>query len=133
MVINEAYLFLSNSPKRQSMFELAVVKLMPASSHKKLPGLCRTRWVERHTCYEVFLNFTKLSSFLDVTVSPNDYPQLESSDGSWNWDRETKIRVQGLKLHFLCSPPFQLLKIFWMKQSLFLQSFKSVTWMYIKP
>ena len=98
MVINEAYLFLSNSPKRQSMFELAVVKLMPASSHKKIPGLCRTRWVERHTCYEVFLEpYELFITFLDVIVSPNDYPQLESSDGSWNWDRETKIRAQGLK------------------------------------
>ena len=53
MVINEAYLFLSNGPKRQSVFELA--------------------------------------------VSPDNYPQLESSEGSWNWDRETKIRAEGLK------------------------------------
>ena len=98
MVINEAYMFLSNSPKRQSMFELAVVKLMPVSSHKKLPGLCRTRWVERHTCYEVFLELYELFiTFLDVIVSPNDYPQLESSDDGWNWDRETKISAQGLK------------------------------------
>ena len=131
MVINETYLFLSNSRKRQSMFELAVVKLMPPSSHKKIPGLCRTRWVERHTCYEVFLELYKpFITFLDVIVSPNDYPQLESSDDSWNWNRETKIRAQWLKAS---STPFQLLKIFWMKQSLFLQSFKSMTWMYIKP
>ena len=98
MVINEAYLFLSNSPKRQSMFKLAVVKLTPASSHKKLPGLCRTRWVKRHTCYEVFLElYQPFITFLDVIVSPNDCPQLESSDGSWNWDRETKIIAEGLK------------------------------------
>ena len=98
MVINEPYLFLSNSPKRQSMFEIAVVKLIPASSHKKLPGLCRARWIEKHTRYEVFLElYEPLITFLDAIVSPNDYPQLESSDSSWNWDRETKIRAQGLK------------------------------------
>ena len=98
MVINEPYLFLSNSPKRQSMFKIAVVKLIPASSHKKLPGLCRARWVEKHTCYEVFLElYEPLITFLDAIVSPNDYTQLESSDSSWNWDKETKIRAQGLK------------------------------------
>ena len=46
------------------------------------------------------------------------------------------LEHRGLKFHFLHSTPFQcslLLKIFWMKQSPFLQSFKSVTWMYIKP
>ena len=54
-VINEAHFSLSNSPKRQSLFDLTVVKFMPESSHRKLPGLCKTRWVERHTCFEVFL------------------------------------------------------------------------------
>ena len=41
-VINEAHFFLSNSPKRQSLFDLTVVKFMPESSHRKLPGLCKT-------------------------------------------------------------------------------------------
>ena len=97
-IINEAHLFLSNSPKRQSMFELTVVKFMPASSHSKLPGLCKTRWVERHTCFEVFIElYEPLTTFLDAIVSPNAYPQLVSSDGAWNWDNETKVRAQGLK------------------------------------
>ena len=54
-VINEAYLFLSNIPKRQMHFELTVKAYLPESSHKKLPGLCKTRWVERHICFDVFL------------------------------------------------------------------------------
>ena len=80
------------------MFELTVVKFMPASSHSKLPGLCKTRWVERLTCLEVFLElYEPLTTFLDAIVSPNAYPQLVSSDGAWNWDNETKVRAQVLK------------------------------------
>ena len=49
------------------MFELTVVKFMPASSHSKLPGLCKTRWVERHICFEVFLElYEPLITFLDA-------------------------------------------------------------------
>ena len=54
--------------------------------------------VEMNAGYEVFLELYKpFITFLDAVVSPNDYPQLESSDSSWNWDRETKIRAQGLE------------------------------------
>ena len=78
-IINEVYFFLSNSPKRQSMFELIVVKFMPASTHSKLPGLCKTRWVEKHTCFEVFLElYEPLITFLDAILSPHEYPQLIS-------------------------------------------------------
>ena len=98
-VINEAHFFLSNSPKRQSLFDLTVVKFMPESSHRKLPGLCKTRWVERHTCFEVFLElYEPLITFLDAIISPREYPQLETSDGSWNWGTETRTRAQGLKV-----------------------------------
>ena len=97
-IINEAHLFLSNSPKRQSMFELTITKLLPATKHSKLPGLCKTRWVERHTCFEVFLElYEPLNTFLDAILSPHDYPELVSSCGSWNWDSETRIKAQGLK------------------------------------
>ena len=97
-VVNEAHLFLSKSPKRQKMFELTVTNLMPTSSHSKLPGLCKTRWVERHTCFDVFLElYEPLVTFLDAIMSPHQYPELQSSDGDWKWDSETRVRAQGLK------------------------------------
>lgn len=109
-IMNEAHLFISNSPKRQSMFDLTVVKFMPAFSHSKLPGLCKTRWVERHTCFEVFLElYEPLITFLDAIISPKEYPQLETSDGSWNWDKETRIRAQGLKASL---SSFQMMLVF---------------------
>ena len=42
-LINEAYLFLNNSPKRQQLFELTLKEYLPENSHSKLPGLCKTR------------------------------------------------------------------------------------------
>lgn len=97
-LINESYLFLSNSPKRQRLYELTVKEFLPRAGSSKLPGLCKTRWIERHTCFEVFLEmYEALVTFLDAILLPSEYPQLASSDGSWNWDTETKVNAQGLK------------------------------------
>ena len=96
--INETHLFLANSPKRQRLFEQTVKEFLPSSLHGKLPGLCKTRWVERHTCFEVFLEmYEALIIFLDAILSPHDYPQLASPHGNWNWDSETRVKAQGLK------------------------------------
>ncbi len=97
--INESYLFLNHSPKRQRFFERALNEYLPACRHSKLPGLCKTRWVERHTCYEVFLEMYEcFVTFLDAIISPGEYQNLLlDDDENWNWDRETKIKAQGLK------------------------------------
>ena len=71
---------------------------LPDSNHKKLAGMCKTRWVERHTCLEVFLElYESVVIFLDSIVSPNEYPDLLSAAGKWDWDRETRVRAEGLK------------------------------------
>ena len=110
-IINEVHYFLFHSPKRQGMFELTVKKVLPFSTHSKLPGLCKTQCVERHTCFEVFLElYEPPITFLDAILSPRDYPELLSSEGSWNWDSETWVKAQGLKaslssiLRFSSSP-----------------------------
>ena len=96
--LNESYFFLSNSPKRQSFFERAIKVYLPESHHSKLPGLCKTPWVERHTCYEVFLEmYVCFVTFLDAIITPSNYPDLLQDGESWNWDRETKTKAQGLK------------------------------------
>ena len=94
-LINEIYLFLNNSPKRQRAFEITLQVHLPDTSHKKLTGLCKTRWVERNTCLEVFLElYESVVMFLDSIVSANE---LLSTAGKWDWDRETRVRAQGLK------------------------------------
>ncbi len=97
--MNEAYLFLYHSPKWQRMFELTLHEYLPnSSSHSKLPGLCQTRCVERHTCYAIFHEmYEVLVTFLDAILSPQDYPELVSQGGSWNWNSDTKTKAQGLK------------------------------------
>ena len=87
-VINETYLFLSNSPKRQRFFEAVVKTYLPQCTHKKLPGLCKTRWVERHTCFEVFLElYEVVILFLDSILSPHEHNDIdiEKPDESWDW------------------------------------------------
>lgn len=80
------------------MFELTLHEYLPNSSHSKLPGLCKTRWVERHTCYAVFHEmYEVLVTFLDAILSPQDYPELASQEGNWNWDTDTRLKAQGLK------------------------------------
>ena len=79
-LINEAYLFLNNSPKQQQLFELTLKEYLPEDSHSKLPGLCKTRWVERHTCLDLFLEmYELLVTFLDAVISPHECPNLKSS------------------------------------------------------
>ena len=109
-LINEAYLFLNNSPKRQQLFELTLKEYLPENSHSKLPGLCKTRWVERHTCLDVFLEmYELLVTFLDAVISPHEYPHLKSSTGNWNWDKDTITKAQGLKASLLT---FQTVVVF---------------------
>ena len=107
---NETYLFLNNSPKRQKLFELALKEYLSENSHSKLPGLCKTRWVERHSSLDVFLEmYELLVTFLDAVISPHEYPNLKSSTGSWNWDKDTITKAQGLKASFLA---FQTVVVF---------------------
>ena len=109
-LINETYLFLNNSPKRQKLFELALKEYLPDNSHSKLPGLCKTRWVERHSCLDVFLEmYELLVTFLDAVISPHEYPNLKSSTGSWIWDKDTITKAQGLKASLLS---FQTVVVF---------------------
>ena len=88
-------------------FILYVLKLSSGSgfsenSHSKLPGLCKTGWGERHTCLDVFLEmYELLVSFLVAVISPHKYPNLKSSTGSWNWDKDTITKAQGLKASLL--------------------------------
>jgi hypothetical protein len=53
--LNETDLCFNNSPKQQAFFELVIEKEEILSNGKKLKGLCKTRWVERHLCFETFL------------------------------------------------------------------------------
>ena len=54
---------------------------------KKLKGMCRTGWVERHEAFEVFSDH-----FLSVVCS------LEDISCSTRWNRESRSDAQSLDL-----------------------------------
>ena len=77
LFINKSHLNLSNSPKCQKLFELTVSEFLPVSEASKLPGLCKTHWVERHTGFEVFLeSYEALVIFLGSILTPDEDPKL---------------------------------------------------------
>ena len=64
-VLNAVFLFCYMSPKRQRLLERVLEVYECESRVKKLKGLCKTRWVERHTCYETF---DELYTFIIITL-----------------------------------------------------------------
>ena len=36
-------------------------------------------------------------TLLDAIIFPREYPELVSSAGSWDWDRDTIVKAQGMK------------------------------------
>ena len=89
---------------------MAVKEFLPNSKASKLPGLCKTCWVERHAYFEVFLEiYDVLIVFLDAVVFPMHYPELKCFDEGWNWDSVTRVKAQGLKAAL---SSFQTLAVF---------------------
>ncbi len=81
--------FFSNSPKRQLALEEWIDNVLADENRKKLKELCRTRWVERHEAFEVFLDlFLPTFSCLEAIA--------HSSTSDWN--RETRADAQSLLL-----------------------------------
>ena len=107
-LINEVYILnilLNNTPKRQQLFELTLKEYLPENSHSKLPGLCKTRWVERHTYLDVSLEmYEPLVTILDAVIFPHEYPNLKSYTGSWNWDKDTITKSPGTESLFVVIP-----------------------------
>ena len=94
--LNETFLFFHFSPERQRFLEQVLEKCGSTSRKEKLKGLCKTRWVERHECYETFYElYEYVCISLEVIVDRESHPHVYSSL-SFTWDRETKTKAQGL-------------------------------------
>ena len=79
--------FFSNSPKRQLALEKWVDQLLEGEHRKRLKSLCKTRWVERHEAFEVFVDlFEPLVCCLEEMKDSND------------WNRDTRADAQSLFL-----------------------------------
>ena len=84
------------SPRRQRFLEQVLEKCGSTSRKEKLKGLRKTRWVERHECYETFYEiYEYVCISLEAIVDHESHPHVYSSL-SFTWDRETKTKAQGL-------------------------------------
>ena len=73
--------FFNNSPKRQLALEKWISEVLPCEEKRR--DLCRTRWVERHEAYDVFIDlFLHLISCLDDLV--------HASPAEWNRDTRSE-------------------------------------------
>ena len=76
--------FFNNSPKRQLALEKWVEQLLEGEQRKKLKSVCKTRWVERHEAFEVFVDL-----YQPLVCC------LEDIKDSTDWNRETKNDAQS--------------------------------------
>ena len=75
--INSLFLFFKLSPKRQRFLEV-VLQIKGAPTRKRhLRGLCKTRWVEWHTCFDTFAEMYEcLCVSLEAITFPDRHPDL---------------------------------------------------------
>ena len=94
--VNATFVFFNVLPERQRFFEHVLQHHGPESKRNKLLDLCKTRWVECHTCYDVFYSmYTAIVECLQLIVNPAIELEETTQDG-WSWDAQTKITAQGL-------------------------------------
>ena len=74
--------FFNNSPKWQVALEELIDNVLPEENWKKLKELCRTRWVEHHEAFDLFLpTFCCIEALVYCT--------------SLDWNRETHSDAQS--------------------------------------
>ncbi|XP_062501846.1 uncharacterized protein LOC134178950 [Corticium candelabrum] len=98
----QAYLFFHNSPKRQRFLEHVISCQCPATKKTKINGLCKTRWVERHTNFDTILElYTYLIETWDEICYPSNCDKLYPDGSNWKWDSETRTAANGLRYTFV--------------------------------
>jgi len=74
--------FFKNSPKRQLALERRITDILPdTEKRRKLKSVCKTRWVERHEAFEVFLDL-----FIPVVCCLEAMKNASCDD----WNQETR-------------------------------------------
>ena len=81
--------FFSNSPKRQLALEQWISDILPEEKRKKMKEMCRTRWVERHEAFEVFLDL-----FMPTITCLEAIARSRPAE----WNRDTRSDAHSLFL-----------------------------------
>lgn len=75
--------FFANSPKRQLALEKWVGQVIEGEHRRRLKSLCKTRWVERHEAFEVFVDlFEPLVCCLEDIKDSNEWNRETRADAS---------------------------------------------------
>ena len=99
--VNEIFLFFDLSSKRQRFLDTVIPVHAPETRRTKILGLCKTRWVERHTALESFEELYEcLSVTFEAILHPQNHPEIPQVD-TWNWDPETKTKAGGLLAYMM--------------------------------
>ncbi|XP_068250772.1 52 kDa repressor of the inhibitor of the protein kinase-like [Palaemon carinicauda] len=95
--LNGVFLLFSNSPKRQSLFEKVLEQSDDYKGNKKkILSLCKTRWVERHDCFNTFHElYIPTVTTLEVILSPHEFTDIIRNE-DWIWDCDTRTKARGL-------------------------------------
>ena len=73
--------YFSNSPKRQLALERWVEQKLEGKRRSKLKSICKTRWVERHEAFKVFIDlFEPLICCLEDIKDSTDWNRASRSD-----------------------------------------------------
>ena len=80
--INETFHFFHNSPKRQYFFEKVSASQCLWQKKQKMKGLSKTRWAERHECYESYFDmYESIALTFEAILNPDDYTSLFAETG----------------------------------------------------
>ncbi len=80
-VADKIHRFFAFSPKRQLCFEKCIHDMLEGEHRKRLKSVCKTRWVERHEAFEVFLDFFQpLVHCLEEIRDSRDWNQESRKD-----------------------------------------------------
>ena len=89
-VVDSISRFFNNSPKRQVELEKWIAAVLPSEEKQhKLKSMCRTRWVERHDAYDVFIDL-----FVVVVSCLEEIANAPPTD----WNRDTRSEAQSFLL-----------------------------------
>ena len=83
--------FFGNSPKRQLCLEGWVAQVLEGERRKKIKSVCKTRWVERHEAFEVFLDLYQPLVYCLEDIK-------DSACSEWNHDTRKDAQSQFLAL-----------------------------------
>lgn len=86
--------FFFNSPKRQLALENKISELLQGERRTKLKSICKTRWVERHEAFEVFVDLFEPLACCFESIK-NSTPA--------DWNRQTRSDAES---HFLALTRF---------------------------